>query len=125
MKVRVVLLSTLIVVGVSAESAPSVPDTIVENYCAATRRQAELHPAASMEVEISGFIPKLKKYGQMHALRHITHVGRITYEALKFQGDDTVKRNVIASWPRAGRFWSGYLAEAWRRWWRPSWSMRS
>jgi hypothetical protein len=101
LKVRVLLLVTLIAVGVSAESTPSVPDTIVENYCAATRRQAELHPAASMEVDISGFIPKLKKYGQMHALRHITHVGRITYEALRFQGDDTVKRNVIAKYLQA------------------------
>jgi hypothetical protein len=94
-------LSSLIGVAICAGSNPSATDAIVENYCAATKRQAELHPGASMEVEISGFIPKLKKYGRLHALRHITHVGRITYEALGFQGDDTVKRNVIAKYLQA------------------------
>src|SRR4051794_7459375 len=54
-----------------------------------------------MEVAIHGFIPKLKKYGQMHALRHMTNLGRITYDALRFQGDDTVKRNVIAKYLQA------------------------
>src|SRR4051812_15879813 len=54
-----------------------------------------------MEVAIHGFIPKLKKYGQLHALRHITALGRITYDALRFQGDDTVKKNVIAKYLQA------------------------
>jgi len=54
-----------------------------------------------MDVEISGFIPKLKKYGRLNALRHITSLGRITYEALRFQGDDTVKRNLIAKYMQA------------------------
>lgn len=56
---------------------------------------------ASMEVEISGSIPKLKKQGRLHALRHITTLGRITYEALRFQGDDTVKKQVIARYLQA------------------------
>jgi hypothetical protein len=94
-------LSSLIAVAICSGSNVSATDAIVENYCAATRRQAELQAGASMEVEISGFIPKLKKYGRMHALRHITNVGRITYDALRFQGDDTVKRNVIAKYLQA------------------------
>jgi len=56
---------------------------------------------ASMEVEIEGNIPKLKKQGRLHALRHITALGRITYEALRFQGDDTVKKQVIAKYLQA------------------------
>lgn len=56
---------------------------------------------ASMEVDIAGSIPKLKKEGRLHALRHITALGRITYDALKFQGDDTVKKNVIAKYLQA------------------------
>ena len=56
---------------------------------------------ASMEVAIRGVLPKLKKYGQLHGLRHITSLGRITYDALRFQGDDTVKRNVIAKYLQA------------------------
>jgi len=56
---------------------------------------------ASMEVEISGSIPKLKKQGRLHALRHITALGRITYDALRFQGDDTVKKQVITRYLQA------------------------
>lgn len=54
-----------------------------------------------MEVEISGSIPKLKKQGRLHALRHITALGRITYDALRFQGDDTVKKQVITRYLQA------------------------
>src|SRR5581483_4392560 len=74
---------------------------IVDHYCAATKRQAESLQAASMEVEISGSIPKLRKQGRLHGLRHITALGRITYDALGFQGDDTVKKNVIAKYLQA------------------------
>lgn len=84
-----------------AEAMPSPSDLIVENYCAATRRQEEAVRGASMEVEISGTIPKLKKQGRLHALRHITALGRITYDALRFQGDDTVKKQVIARYLQA------------------------
>jgi hypothetical protein len=101
LKVRVLLLPAILAAAVCAASAPSATDAIVENYCAATKRQAEALNGASMDVEISGFIPKLKKYGRLSALRHITGLGRITYEALRFQGDDTVKRNVIAKYLQA------------------------
>ena len=70
MKVRVLLLSSLIGLSLLAESAPTAADAIVENYCAATRRQDETVRAASMEVEISGSLPKLQKQGKLHALRH-------------------------------------------------------
>ena len=101
MKVRVFLLSVLGAFAVAGASAPTATDLIVENYCAATRRQEQAMTGASMEVEISGSIPKLKKQGRLHALRHITALGRITYDALRFQGDDTVKRNVIAKYLQA------------------------
>jgi hypothetical protein len=54
-----------------------------------------------MDVEIAGSIPKLKKQGRLQALRHITALGRITYDALRFQGDDTIKKNVIAKYLQA------------------------
>jgi len=49
-----------------------------------------------MEVEIEARLPKLKKQGRLHALRHISRFGRITYDAIRFDGDSTVKNNVIA-----------------------------
>lgn len=51
---------------------------------------------ASMEVHIQASLPRLKKEGKLRALRHISTLGRITYEALSFVGDNTVKQNVIA-----------------------------
>jgi hypothetical protein len=95
------LLSSLAAVLSVAEAPPSPADAIVENYRAATQKQEQVLKGASMEVEIEGTIPKLKKEGKLHALRHITGLGRITYEALRFQGDDTVKKQVIAKYLQA------------------------
>ena len=49
-----------------------------------------------MEVEIEASLPKLQKQGRLQALRRISQLGRITYEAIRFEGDKTVKSNVIA-----------------------------
>ena len=51
-----------------------------------------------MEVDIEASLPKLKKQGRLQALRHISRLGRITYDALHFEGDNTVKNNVIAKY---------------------------
>ena len=48
-----------------------------------------------MEVEIQASLPKLKKNGRLHASRHISKLGRITYEHLAFEGDGTIKSQVI------------------------------
>ena len=72
------------------------PDTIVENYCTVARDHQHSLDGASMEVEIDASLPKLKKQGRLHALRRISALGRITYELLKFEGDGTVKNDVIA-----------------------------
>jgi len=95
LKARVFLLTSFAGLCLFAESASTGADAIVENYCAATRHQEQTVRAASMEVEISGSLPKLQKQGKLHALRHITALGRITYDALRFQGDNTIKKEVI------------------------------
>jgi hypothetical protein len=79
-----------------AEPAAEAPQVIVENYCAASRGQEQSFQGASMDVEIQAFLPKLKKQGRLHALRRISALGRITYEMLRFEGDGTVKNQVIA-----------------------------
>jgi hypothetical protein len=48
-----------------------------------------------MEVDIDARIPKLEKQGRFRALRRISRLGRITYKALGFSGDTTVKNEVI------------------------------
>jgi len=81
---------------VMGAAATSAPDAIVQNYCAASRNQARVLQGASMDVEIVAALPGLKKQGRLHALRRISALGRITYEALRFDGDSTVKNQVIA-----------------------------
>jgi hypothetical protein len=75
--------------------AAMAPDAIVENYCSAAREHQHALDGASMEVEIEASLPKLKKQGRLHALRHISALGRITYEHLRFEGDGAVKNDVI------------------------------
>jgi hypothetical protein len=79
-----------------AAPAPMAPESIVENYCAASRAQEQTAKDASMEVEIEASLPKLKKEGRLHALRSISALGRITYSMLRFEGDGTIKNHVIA-----------------------------
>jgi hypothetical protein len=78
-----------------ADPAPQ-PESIVENYCSARAGQDQALDGSSMEVEISASLPKLKKQGRLHALRHISRLGRITYEKLTLEGDSTVQKQVIA-----------------------------
>ena len=96
MKVHALLSLAVVCISVSAETSGVLPDTIVENYCVASRNQEKALQSASMEVEIAGSIPKLKKQGKLRALRRISNLGRVTYEKLRFEGDNTVKKEVIA-----------------------------
>lgn len=74
------------------------PEAIVENYSSTVEQQLGALRGASMEVDIQASLPKLKKHGRLQALRRISRLGRITYEALRFEGDNTVKNHVIAKY---------------------------
>ena len=82
--------------GVLSAATVAAPDSVVENYWAAEQQQERALQGASMEVEIEASLPKLKKHGRLHGLRRISRLGRITYEALRFEGDNSVKNYVIA-----------------------------
>jgi len=96
LKVRVLVLLIGVCVCIVAEPGRGAAQVIVENYCAASRGQEQSFQGASMDVEIQASLPKLKKQGRLHALRRISALGRITYEMLRFEGDGTVKNQVIA-----------------------------
>lgn len=95
MKFRVLIAFILCCLWVAAESAGLPSDTIVAQYCAATRSQDRLMQGSSMDVEIAASLPKLKKHGKLLALRRVSALGRITYEKLRFEGDGTVKKQII------------------------------
>ncbi|HXI41900.1 MAG TPA: hypothetical protein VNH83_18090 [Bryobacteraceae bacterium] len=84
-------------VRIPAAMPPSpAPEAVVDTYTAISREQGARLRGATMEVEIEANLPQLKKQGRLQALRHISRLGHITYEAIRFEGDKTVKSNIIA-----------------------------
>ena len=69
---------------------------VLEKYLSATQEQQQSLRGVSMEVDIDAEVPKLKKQGKLHALRNISKLGTVTYRMLGFNGDNSVKTEVIA-----------------------------
>lgn len=69
---------------------------MLDRYLAATQSAQNSLRGKSMEVQIDASLPKLKKAGTLRALRSISQVGRVTYRMLGFNGDTTIKKDVIA-----------------------------
>jgi hypothetical protein len=92
-------------ISIWSSPAPAVPDDanleIVGRYLNATRTQQAALRGAEMEVDIDAKLPKLEKQGKLRALRTISKVGQITYKALGFSGDNTVKSEVITRYLQA------------------------
>ena len=85
--------------GLSAAAASDLDEEslpIVERYVDATHTQELALRDMEMEVDIEAKLVKLQKQGRLKALRSISKLGRITYKALGFSGDSTVKQEVIA-----------------------------
>ncbi|HUQ95204.1 MAG TPA: hypothetical protein VM120_26240 [Bryobacteraceae bacterium] len=69
---------------------------ILNKYVQATQVQQQVLRGITMKVNIVAELPRLQKKGTMIALRTISRVGRTTYEALGFEGDNTIKQQLIA-----------------------------
>jgi len=85
----------------SDASAPAGPSPVpwaevLNRYQAANQEQQVRLRDASMEMEIEARLPRLKKEGSLHALRQITRLGQISYEAVRTAGDKMVNKDVIA-----------------------------
>jgi hypothetical protein len=74
------------------------PDTqqILGRYLSARQTQREALRGAEMQVKIVAKLPRLEKQGTLRALRRISKLGKITYKALGFSGDSTIKDEVIS-----------------------------
>jgi hypothetical protein len=99
----IVVLGGISAVGLRAASDDSLEPAsaaIITKYLEATHSQSQ-HTDPSMVLDINASVPKLKKQGTLRALRVMSSVGRITYRVLGFQGDNTVKKDVIARYLQA------------------------
>lgn len=107
---RLAALMVLLCWSLAASSAPidDIPEenkspsaAIINNYLQATQSHQDVLRGASMEVDITASVPRLKENGRLRALRKISRVGQVTYHVLSFQGDNTVKNQVIARYLQA------------------------
>jgi hypothetical protein len=90
------LLATGLVSSALAESANDGADQeLVGKYLDAARVQQETLRNTRMEVSIDARLPQLEKQGRLRAFRFVSRLGKITYKALGFVGDNTVKKEVI------------------------------
>jgi hypothetical protein len=90
------LASLLLIAPVmAAEDSADADLAIVTKYVDATQHQQDALRGAHMEVDIDAKLVKLQKQGKLRALRSISKLGQITYKALGFSGDNTVKSEVI------------------------------
>jgi hypothetical protein len=75
--------------------------TYLEQYLRANQTQEEKLRGVAMNVEIEASVPILNRKGKFNALRQISKLGQITYRAITFQGDNTIKNDVIARYLQA------------------------
>ena len=74
---------------------------IIAQYQSAIPIQQAALRGAQMNVAIDAKLPRLEKQGKLIALRTISKLGKIGYKILGFQGDDTIKQEVIARFIQA------------------------
>jgi MucB/RseB N-terminal domain len=85
----------------AAPSASISPAEVVDRYVKAVQAEQARPQPVSMEVDMDATLPRLKKQGRLHAFRFITRVGQIFYQKQQFQGDNTIKKEVIARYLQA------------------------
>lgn len=87
------------------EPGPDLKDLdgqpFLQQYLTATKGQDEKLRGLAMDVEIEASVPSLNRKGKFHALRSVSKLGQITYRAITFQGDNTIKNDVIARFLQA------------------------
>lgn len=82
--------------GAAAEAGEDVDaQEILSKYLSARETQKDTLRGAQMQVSIAARLPRLEKQGTLKALRRISKLGKITYKALGFSGDSTIKSEVI------------------------------
>lgn len=88
-------LGGFLVLGAIASPADVAGQEIIDRYVTAKETQQSVLRGAQMEVDIDAKLPRLAKQGTLRALRRMSKFGKITYKALGFSGDSTIKNEVI------------------------------
>src|SRR5271166_2088535 len=97
----VVASSPIVGLAAALETADDANLPIIAQYQDATKTQQAALRGVQMDVAIDAKLPRLEKQGKLIALRTISKLGKIGYKFLGFQGDDTIKQEVIARFLQA------------------------
>lgn len=106
LKIHLLLLSAVLLLLPATAFSEAGEDTaasssIIDQYVQAAESHQDILRGGSMEVQIDASVPRLKQHGRLYALRNISKVGKVTYRVLGFQGNNTVKKEVIARYLQA------------------------
>ncbi len=85
--------------GGAPEGEDSASTDLIDKYVAATK--TNVLNGIRMDAEVEASLPRLQKFGTLSALRTITKMGKITWDKLRFSGDNTIKKDVIARYIQA------------------------
>jgi hypothetical protein len=94
-------LSAIPTLAVESDADDQNTQAIIQKYLERTSAQEAQLRGLHMDMDIDASLPKLEKTGKLHALRQISRVGQVTYQGLKFIGDNTIKNDVILRYLRA------------------------
>jgi hypothetical protein len=68
---------------------------VLYKYLSQYRAQQDQTRGVQMEVSIDAKLPKLKKEGRFHALKSVSKIGKATYDAITWNADNTIRKDVI------------------------------
>jgi hypothetical protein len=77
------------------------PTAVLDKYVLTVEAQQHQQRTVSMDVDMDADLPQLQKHGRFHAFRFITRVGQIFYDRRRFEGDNTIKKEVIGRYLQA------------------------
>jgi len=90
------MFGTMVFLRADGETVSKPGEQVLNHYLTNVQNNRLAVRDAAMEVEIDASLPDLKKSGELRALRHISKVGKVTYDVVSFMGDNMIKKDVIA-----------------------------
>jgi hypothetical protein len=84
-----------------ADTGDPVGDEVFERYLLATQESRAEMRGVTMRMTIDASLPSMEKHGVMTVERIVSPTGTITFEDAIFEGDDTIKKDVIARYLQA------------------------
>ena len=90
----IVLALMLAQVPLAGQSPQETAKDVLARFLLIPKEQTQVR-SMTMDVDIEAGLPRLKKTGSMHGVRKVDGEGAPSYDQLKFDGDEQIKKDVI------------------------------